>query len=121
MASVWILVFRRRMGSQSVGTCSSPLVQSAVELWCDGVDPHVDRVTKWQSVRVNCLPGAFVCSIRKWCCEGDLDGSLCACAGGRQGEFFRRVQYSSANMPESIGRIPMAGAAVFDRPLFIYA
>ena len=90
-------------------------------LRCDRIDPHIDRVTKWQTVRVECLPGAFVRSICKWGREGDLEGGLCASAGRIERDFFRRLQQRSTNLAETIVRIPVAGAAVFDRPLFVYA
>lgn len=84
---------------------------------CD--DSHVDQVTEGETRWVKCLPGAFEFAIGEGGSEDDLEGGLCTGFGGVESEFFGCAKGGSANVSETIARVPVAGAAVLDEPLFI--
>ena len=67
----------------------------------------------------HCLPGAFVNSVRKRGSENDLKRGLCASTGGIERDLFGCAERGSAEMFQAIVGIPVAGAAVFNEPLFI--
>src|SRR5687767_13069500 len=81
---------------------------------------NVNWISKCGSIRVMCLPRAFVQAIGKRRGEKDLDCCLCPCAGGIKGNLIPGVEDRSANVPQAITSIPVARATVFDQPLLIY-
>ena len=85
--------------------------------YCD--DPYVDGVTKGETGWVEGLPCGFEFAVAEGCSECNLEGGLCARFRGVEREFFRCAEDGSTHMSEAIVRVPVAGSAILDEPLFV--
>jgi hypothetical protein len=82
-------------------------------------NPDIDRVAERIPVGVDRLPGAFIHPFRKRRGEQDAEGCLCSGAGRIEGDLLWCAEGGSADVPQPIRRIPIAGAAVSHEPLLI--
>src|SRR5215211_2367734 len=82
-------------------------------------NPDIDRVAKWISVRIDCLPGAFINAFLKRRGEKNSEGCLCPGPGRIERDLFRCAKRGAADVSQPIGGIPVAGAAVLHQPLLI--
>src|SRR6266545_5118617 len=90
-------------------------------LWSCNSNSNIDWITKRISTTIRCLPRAFIDPICKRSGENDLKRGLRTGTGRVEHHLFRCAENSSAEMFETIIRVPIAGAIIFDEPLFVYA